>query len=86
MSVQLRMYESLRPETFLSTQVRNSGKFKLLAELLPRLKADGHRPLLFSQWTSVRSPQPGPSPPLTLLSTAVTVSCTTRQRGLDCRV
>ncbi len=36
-------------------QVRNSGKFKLLAELLPSLKKDGHRPLLFSQWTSVRT-------------------------------
>jgi len=38
--------------------VRNSGKFKLLAELLPSLKKDGHRPLLFSQWTSVRT-KPG---------------------------
>ena len=35
-------------------QVYNSGKFQLLAELLPSLKAEGHRPLLFSQWTSVR--------------------------------
>ena len=43
------------PVTAFECQVRNSGKFKLLAELLPSLKKDGHRPLLFSQWTSVRS-------------------------------
>jgi SWI/SNF-related matrix-associated actin-dependent regulator 1 of chromatin subfamily A len=31
----------------------SSAKFRFLAELLPRLKAAGSRPLIFSQWTSV---------------------------------
>ena len=33
--------------------MRNSGKFRVLAELLPELKARGSRPLIFSQWTAV---------------------------------
>lgn len=32
---------------------RSSGKFLLLAELLPRLKSEGHRVVLFSQFTTV---------------------------------
>lgn len=32
---------------------RSSGKFLVLAELLPRLKAEGHRVVLFSQFTTV---------------------------------
>lgn len=33
--------------------MRNSGKFQVLAELLPELQARGSRPLIFSQWTAV---------------------------------
>ena len=33
--------------------VRYSGKFELLDRVLPKLKAAGHRVLLFSQFTSV---------------------------------
>jgi SWI/SNF-related matrix-associated actin-dependent regulator of chromatin subfamily A containing DEAD/H box 1 len=33
--------------------MRESAKFKLLAELLPELRSGGHRVLLFSQWTSI---------------------------------
>ena len=50
--------------------MRTSAKFLLLAELLPGLKAEGSRPLLFSQWTSVldlmewllQAPPPPPPP------------------------
>jgi len=33
--------------------VKASGKLNLLDRMLPRLKADGHRVLLFSQFTSM---------------------------------
>lgn len=39
----------LDPEHFISM----SGKAQALAKLLPELKAKGHRPLIFSQWTSI---------------------------------
>lgn len=34
-------------------QMRDSAKFQLLRELLPALQQEGHRVLLFSQWTSI---------------------------------
>lgn len=33
--------------------VQASGKLRLLDRMLPRLQADGHRVLLFSQFTSM---------------------------------
>ncbi|KDD72906.1 SNF2 family domain-containing protein, partial [Helicosporidium sp. ATCC 50920] len=36
-----------------SEQLHSSSKFVFLAKLLPRLKAAGSRPLIFSQWTAV---------------------------------
>ena len=35
------------------SMVRSSGKFELLDRILPKLKAAGHRVLLFSQFTSL---------------------------------
>ena len=47
--------------------MQSSGKFVLLRKLLPKLKADGHRVLIFSQFTKVLDlmpdiPNPNPSP------------------------
>lgn len=36
-----------------SKHLMTSAKFEFLAELLPKLKESGSRPLIFSQWTSV---------------------------------
>ncbi|BDA41342.1 probable SWI/SNF-related matrix-associated actin-dependent regulator [Coccomyxa sp. Obi] len=36
-----------------AARVMDSGKCAALARLLPQLKAEGHHPLIFSQWTSV---------------------------------
>lgn len=36
-----------------STHLMSSTKFKFLADLLPKLKEAGSRPLIFSQWTAV---------------------------------
>ncbi len=68
-------------------QVLNSGKFKLLAELLPSLKADGHRPLLFSQWTSVRLRKLRQSlPPHAALHCRGSEANIIGQRQLNCRL
>uniref|UniRef100_A0A7N0VAQ7 Uncharacterized protein n=1 Tax=Kalanchoe fedtschenkoi TaxID=63787 RepID=A0A7N0VAQ7_KALFE len=40
-------------ETLLDEHVMASAKCQALAELLPALKEDGHRVLIFSQWTSM---------------------------------
>ena len=46
--------------------MQSSGKFVLLRKLLPKLKADGHRVLIFSQFTKVLDRTPHtPSPTLT---------------------
>ncbi|KAJ4973409.1 hypothetical protein NE237_006583 [Protea cynaroides] len=39
--------------TLKDDQVFSSAKCRALAELLPKLKRDGHRVLIFSQWTSM---------------------------------
>jgi SNF2 family DNA or RNA helicase len=38
---------------YMYTYINNLGKFKLLDRLLPRLKGDGHKVLIFSQFTSL---------------------------------
>lgn len=43
----------LAPFRLNSTHLMSSTKFRYLAELLPKLKEKGSRPLIFSQWTSV---------------------------------
>ena len=62
--------ESERSRQYTERLVQSSGKFVLLRKLLPKLKADGHRVLIFSQFTKVptpilspaRSPNPNPNP------------------------
>ena len=44
--------------------MQSSGKFVLLRKLLPKLKADGHRVLIFSQFTKVLD-LTSDTPPLT---------------------
>ena len=43
--------DDVRDEFDMMTLIRASGKFELLNRLLPKLKAAGHRCLLFSQMT-----------------------------------
>lgn len=42
-----------RSVRFGGAQMRDSAKFQLLRALLPALQQEGHRVLLFSQWTSI---------------------------------
>lgn len=46
-------YGNLTNEDLLDCLIRSSGKFILLNKLLPKLKADGHRVLIFSQMTQL---------------------------------
>lgn len=46
-------HRSLAPYRLSEEQLFDSGKMRVLRELLPRLAAEGHRILLFSQWTQV---------------------------------
>ena len=49
-------------QTFLDVLLKTSGKCVLLDKLLPKLKAEGHRVLIFSQVRHLpRSPQLAPS-------------------------
>ena len=59
--------EAERSRQYTERLVQSSGKFVLLRKLLPKLKADGHRVLIFSQFTKVLdltsdTPNPNPSP------------------------
>lgn len=41
------------PRSWQQDLIRSSGKFELLDRMLPKLKAGGHRILMFSQMTRV---------------------------------
>lgn len=43
------MYDPLAPDFHLQALIRSAGKLVLLDKLLPRLKAGGHKVLIFSQ-------------------------------------
>lgn len=43
------VYDPLAPDFHLQALVRSAGKLVLLDKLLPRLKAGGHKVLIFSQ-------------------------------------
>lgn len=44
-----QVYDPLAPDFHLQALVRSAGKLVLLDKLLPRLKAGGHKVLIFSQ-------------------------------------
>lgn len=44
-----QMYDPLAPDFHLQALIRSAGKLVLLDKLLPRLKAGGHKVLIFSQ-------------------------------------
>ena len=52
--------EARAEATLLDALLKASGKYVLLDKLLPKLKAEGHRVLIFSQ---VRAPPMAPPPP-----------------------
>lgn len=43
------VYDPLAPDFHLQALIRSAGKLVLLDKLLPRLKAGGHKVLIFSQ-------------------------------------
>lgn len=53
LSLQLLIYlfQSIHSYGLPEELILDSGKFQKLDEMLPRLKADGHRVLIFSQFT-----------------------------------
>jgi len=50
---QLNMQHSMEPDKMFQTMVQSSGKLVLIDKLLPKLKADGHKVLIFSQMIRV---------------------------------
>ena len=49
----LNAHHSMESEKMFQTMVQSSGKLVLIDKLLPKLKADGHKVLIFSQMIRV---------------------------------
>lgn len=49
----LNAHHSMEAEKMFQTMVQSSGKLVLIDKLLPKLKADGHKVLIFSQMIRV---------------------------------
>ena len=50
-TLEKRMARTLRQHALSEETLLGSGKFRRLAQLLPQLRAGGHRVLIFSFWT-----------------------------------
>jgi len=51
--LRLNAHHSMESDKMFQTMVQSSGKLVLIDKLLPKLKADGHKVLIFSQMIRV---------------------------------